>query len=136
MAWLFRRARLTRVQADVAKLAARKYTYGEIAGCLGLSYTACRNAARKAEGKLIEAHPWLISRLTREIKVLLDCMRNVRDTRPARVLLYRERSFGWERDPVTLRPRPEGECPEDLATEPGRILASLPALLRRTRDEE
>ncbi len=66
----------------------------------------------------------------------LSCLRNVHDTRKACVLVYRERSFGYDKEPVTLRPRPEGEVPEDLMDEPGRLLRSLPALLAKVTDEE
>lgn len=105
------------------------YTYREIARSLSLPYPKARGVAFRAEEKVKDRYPWLIHRMRAEIMEVLSCLRNVHDTRPARVLVYRERSFGYEREPVTLRPRPEGEVPEDLIDEPGRLLRSLPRLL-------
>lgn len=122
-------AELTRPQAEAVRYAAEQLTYREIADAMGVPYRTARSLTRKAESKLKHAHPGLVALQRRALRDLQSCIRNVRDTRPAPIYVYRAIAGGHENTPVTLRPRPMGEVPEDLLHEPLRFLRELPQLL-------
>lgn len=133
---LFEAAKLTEIQRRVARLAISGHTYGQMAECLGVPIRTAVSCVSRAESRLRQHQSMLVGRLYRQMRDLLRCVANVRDTRPARIHLYRERSFGWEKDPVTTRARCYGEVPEDLVRGEKRLLRWLPELLREEENPE
>jgi hypothetical protein len=105
-------------------LAAQGHTFRAIAETLTLTYRQARQTLRHAERKLRAVLPRVIEQERREIRWLLDCVRNVVDTRPAPVYQYAPVPGGGHRL-VSFRPRPEGECPEDLLEPRLRFLGRL-----------
>lgn len=125
-------AALTAIQAEAARLAAGRASYRAIAEILSLPYQAARSATLKAETKLRRAHPHLVREQRRALRDLFDCLRNVTPRCHARnPLIYAPIPGGYDRRPVSLRPRAEGELPEDLLFEPLRFLRELPKLLEQ-----
>jgi len=123
-------ARLTRIQAEAARLAGRGANYRAIAQALGIPTLAARRATLAASRKLRRAHPHLVDRDRRFLRDLYHCIRNVRPPAPANPPVYAPLpGGGYAAQPVTLRPRPEGEVPEDLQLDPLRWLRELPRLL-------
>lgn len=123
-------AGLTRIQTQAARLAGNGAGYREIAAELAIPTLAARRATLAASRKLRRAHPHLISADRRFLRDLFECLRNVRPPASRNELIYAPlASGGYDRRPVTLRPRPEGEVPEDLQLCPLRFLRELPRLL-------
>jgi hypothetical protein len=123
---------LTPTQAEAARLAAGRNDFVAIRHALSLpSYRTARAVTLKAQAKLRRAHSDLV-RLQRQFtRDLMSCLRNVTDARPARVLDYAPiAGGGFDSRPISLRPRPEGELPEDLLQEPLAFLHDLPHLLK------
>jgi len=124
-------ANLTVQQAEAARLAAGRATYGAIALSLGLSYVSSRRTVRHAAQKLRQAHPHLAQRQERFARDLHWCLRNRKPSGNAPVLIYAPlRGGGYDSRPVSLRPRPEGELPEDLLECPLRFIRELARQLR------
>jgi len=83
-----------------------------------------------ASRKLRRAHPHLVAIDRAFLRDMFHCLRNVRPRVPATPPVYAPlRGGGFEKRPVSLRPRPEGEVPEDLQLCPLRFLRELPRLL-------
>jgi len=124
-------ARLTRLQAEAARLAGQGQSFREVALALAIPYSAARSATLAASRKLRRAHPHLISRDRAFLRDLYACLRNVRGPVPSTPPVYAPLpgGGGYERRPVSLRPRPMGEVPEDLQQCPLRFLRELPRLL-------
>lgn len=123
-------ARLTTTQTQAARLAWQGASFREIADALGLPYPAARRATLAASRKLRRAHPHAISADRAWLRDLFECLRNVCPPASRNELVYRPLpGGGYERRPVSMRPRPEGEVPEDLQLCPLRLLRELPRLL-------
>lgn len=122
-------SRLTPDQAEVVRLAAMPYTYAEIAAYLSMSYTRARDVALRAERRIRANQSWVYDALTREIVGTLASFRNTFDPNP-RAAVFRKIAGGYDTDPVRFRSRLTGECPEDFIEEPGRLLRTLPILLK------
>ena len=118
-------------QAEAARLAAGRATYRAIALSLALSYLSARQTVRHAAEKLRRAHPHLALRQERFARDLHWCMRNRKPGGSAPVLLYAPLpGGGYDSRPVSLRPRPDGERPEDLTACPLRFIRELATQLR------
>jgi DNA-binding CsgD family transcriptional regulator len=123
-------AGLTRKQTEAASLAAGGASYRAIASELGIPILSARRTTLAASRKLRHAHPHLVALDRRFLRDLYACMRNVRGPVPATPPVYAALpGGGHDSRPVSLRPRPEGECPEDLQLCPVRWLRELPRLL-------
>jgi hypothetical protein len=121
-------AKLSRNQAQAARLCSAGHTYREIARELSLPYRAARRTTLKA-GRLLRAAHAHLARLDREqARDLYQCMRNVAPSAPSGVRpMAPTPGGGWE--PVILRARPDGACPEDLTGDLVRFLRALPRLM-------
>jgi hypothetical protein len=120
------RARLTEPQRAAAILAAEGQKFRAIALSLKMSYRSARQTLRHAECKLRRVLQRVIDDERRFIRHLLDCIKNVHDPRPAPVFQYAPVPGGtYDFRPVSFRPRPEGECPEDLLMPRLRVLSEL-----------
>lgn len=112
-------------------MAGQGLTFREVAATLDLPYSAARSATLAASRKLRRAHPHLVSADRAFLRDLFLCLRNVRGRVPSTPPVYAplRGGGGYERNPVSLRPRPMGEVPEDLQQCPLRFLRELPHLL-------
>ncbi len=123
-------ADLTRSQAEAARLAAGNATFRAIAITLGIPSLSARRTTIAASRKLRRAHPHLVQADREFLRDMFACIRNVPGRTNRNALIYRPLpGGGHERRPVSFRPRPEGEVPEDLSLCPLRFLRELPRLL-------
>lgn len=111
----------------------RGASYRQVADSLAIPYPAARRATLAASRKLRRAHPHLVAADRAFLRDMFRCIRNVRGQVPATPPIYAplRGGGGYESRAVSLRPRPEGECPEDLTLDPIRFLRELPRLLRQ-----
>lgn len=121
--------RLTLIQAEVARLAACRYTYAQMAATLSIPYAVARDVALRAEERIRQNQSWVRGALSREISGTLDCFRNTFNPSP-RAAVFRRIAGGYDTDPVRFRSRLTGEAVEDFLEEPGRLLRTLPLLLK------
>jgi hypothetical protein len=82
----------------------------------------------RAERLLKRLRPDLVERQRASMRELLGCLRNVRSSRPQPVV-YQEHFWGYDREPIRLRSRLDGEVPDDLMRQPWRFLRDLPLLV-------
>lgn len=104
----------THAQADALLLLLRGYSIREIAGELALSYRQAYDALDNGRERLERAYHGTLRRRLAWYRVLLACVRNHRDSRPAPVLTYAPIPGGYADTPVTVRARPYGAVAEDL----------------------
>jgi hypothetical protein len=121
-------------QAEAARLATAGLGIGALARALSVLCRApvprrqARRWALQAEARLKRTRPDLVRRHRDQAAWVLECVRNVRPAQPL-PHVYRERWFGYDREPVSLRSRLHGEAPEDLTRRPLRFLRDLGTLL-------
>jgi DNA-binding CsgD family transcriptional regulator len=128
-------ADLTPIQAEAARLASGGATFRAISETLALSYRTARDVALKAERKLRRALPDARRLQRQNALFIFQCLRNGTPRLHARnPAIYPPIPGGYDRRPVSLRPRPEGELPEDLTDRPLRFLRDLPTLLKELQD--
>jgi hypothetical protein len=121
-------ARLTIIQAEVARLVACRYTYTQIGAVLSLPYPVARDVALRAEERIRQNQSWVRGALAREIAATITCFRNTFNPKP-RAAVFRRIAGGYDTDPVRFRSRLTGEAVDDFLEEPGRLLRTLPLLL-------
>jgi len=110
-------ADLTPPQAAAAQLAAEGHTYRAIADALSLPYPTARATTRKAAAKLARCHGAARRWQRRWLRDMMDCLRNTAPCHANREpAVYAPIPGGFDRRPVSFRPVPEGERPEDLDT--------------------
>ena len=132
LAKLCQGAGLTQVQAEVVRLTTLRLTHAEIAAELALTEYDARRIAYRVEVRLRRTQSWIGKSLTEDLRAVLDAFRNTFNPKPS-LPIYRKIPGGY--DTVRFRAKPEGSLPEDLLSQPGYILNSLPRLLEsRTMD--
>ena len=120
-------ARLTANEAEAVRLTHQGHSYRHIAAALGRPYPAARRIALAGIERLRRAHPQVTAADRAFLRDMFHCLRNVRGPVPATPPVYAPLpgGGGFDRRPVSLRPRPEGEVPEDLLHDPRRFLREL-----------
>lgn len=120
---------LSGIQAEVVRLSFSRHDAEQISMAIGRSVQDARYLAGRAEARLKRSQSWIYGALARDLREVLSCLKNTFNPNP-RVSVFRKIAGGYDSDPVRFRSRLFGEAVEDLIHEEGRLLRTLPHLLK------